>query len=309
MTEILLTGISGQVGQELQQTLVPVGRIIAVNRQQLDLTQPQQISNAIATIQPDIIVNAAAYTAVDKAETEEELAMAINATAPQVIAEAAAKIQATVVHISTDYVFNGKNHLPYTETDPTDPLGVYGKSKLLGEEAVRKICDRHLIFRTAWVYGCRGHGNFIKTMLRLGAERTELKVVADQIGSPTWSYDLAMAIARMLAQLPSNLRTTQAPKSNSGDASLPFGTYHFTNSGVASWYDLAIAIFAEAKLLGLPLKIERVIPIPTADYPTPARRPAYSVLDKQKITQVLGEHPPHWRESLTAMLSQWQSLK
>ncbi|MGF1541829.1 MAG: dTDP-4-dehydrorhamnose reductase [Pleurocapsa sp.] len=324
MTKILLTGISGQVGGELQQTLLSLGEIIAVNRQQLDLTQPQQIAEAIATIKPDIIVNAAAYTSVDKAETETDLAMAINATAPQVIAEAAAKIQATVVHISTDYVFNGQNHLPYTETDATDPLGVYGKSKLLGEEAVRNKCDRHIIIRTAWVYGCRGHGNFVKTMLRLGAERTELKVVADQIGSPTWSYDLSWAIAQILAQLPSNLRTTQARgcdsnslrvpecpalEFNSRDASLPLGTYHFTNSGVASWYDLAIAIFEEAKLLGFELKIGRVIPIATIDYPTSAQRPAYSVLDKQKITQLLGEHPPHWRESLKAMLAQWQSLK
>jgi dTDP-4-dehydrorhamnose reductase len=294
MSQILLTGVSGQVGAELQETLLPLGKIIAVNRQQLDLTQPQQIRDAIATIKPDIIVNAAAYTAVDKAESEVDLAMAINAIAPEVMAAAAAKISATVVHISTDYVFNGKNYLPYNEIDPTEPLGVYGKSKLLGEEAVRNICDRHIIIRTAWVYGCRGHGNFIKTMLRLGAERTELNVVADQIGSPTWSYALAMAIAQMLGQLPPNL---------------PRGTYHFTNSGVASWYDLAIAIFEEAKLLGFPLTIERLIPIPTADYPTPARRPAYSVLDKQKITKLLGEHPPHWRESLKAMLAQWQTLK
>jgi dTDP-4-dehydrorhamnose reductase len=288
MSQILLTGVSGQVGAELQKTLLPLGKIITLNRQQLDLTQPQQISETIATIKPDIIVNAAAYTAVDRAESEVDLAMAINATAPEVIATAAAKISATVVHLSTDYVFDGRNYLPYTETDRTEPLGVYGRSKLLGEEAVRNICDRHIIIRTAWVYGCRGHGNFIKTMLRLGAERTELKVVADQIGSPTWSYDLAVAIAQMLSR------------------NLPRGTYHFTNSGVASWYDLAIAIFEEAKILGFPLTIERLVPITTADYPTPARRPAYSVLDKQKITQLLGQHPPHWRESLKAMLARWQ---
>ena len=292
MTKILLTGINGQVGQELKQTLIPLGEIIGVNRQQLDLTKPGQITEAIANIKPDIIINAAAYTAVDKAETEADLAMAINATAPKVIAKAASQIKATVVHISTDYVFNGKNHIPYTETDATDPLGVYGKSKLLGEEEVRIQCDRHLIIRTAWVYGARGHGNFVKTMLRLGAEKTKLRVVADQIGSPTWSYDLASAIAQMLF-LPN----------------LPLGTYHFTNSGVASWYDFAVAIFEEARKLGFPVKIERILPITTADYPTPAKRPAYSVLDIQKISQVLGEYPPHWRESLRAMLNQWHSLK
>ncbi len=288
MTKILLTGISGQVGQELQQTLIPLGTVIGVNRQQLDLTKPEQITEAIATIQPDIIINAAAYTAVDKAESEADLAMAINATAPKVIAEAASQIEATVVHISTDYVFNGKNHLPYTETDATDPLGVYGKSKLLGEEEIRKQCDRHLIIRTAWVYGSRGHGNFVKTMLRLGAERKELRVVEDQIGSPTWSYDLAIAIAQMLFL-----------------SNLPLGTYHFTNSGVASWYDFAVAIFEEARKLNFNVKIEHIVPITTADYPTAAQRPAYSVLDKQKISQILGEHPPHWRESLRAMLAQW----
>ena len=291
MTKILLTGINGQVGQELQQTLIPLGEIIGVNRQQLDLSQPEQIKEAIATIQPDIIVNAAAYTAVDKAETETELAMAINATAPKLIAEAASKIKATVVHISTDYVFNGKNHRPYTEIDLTDPLGIYGKSKLLGEEAVRKQCDRHLIIRTAWVYGARGHGNFVKTMLRLGAERKELRVVADQIGSPTWSYDLANGIAQILSL-----------------SNLPLGIYHFTNSGVTSWYDFAVAIFEEARKIGFSLKIEHISPITTADYPTPAQRPYYSVLDKQKISKLLGEHPPYWRTSLVAMLNQWHSL-
>ena len=292
MTKILLTGINGQLGQELQQTLIPLGEIIGVNRQQLDLTKPEQIREAIATIKPDIIVNAAAYTAVDKAETEVDLAMTVNATAPKVIAEAASKIKATVVHISTDYVFNGKNHLPYSETDATDPLGIYGKSKLIGEVAVREQCDRHLIIRTAWVYGSRGHGNFVKTMLRLGSQRRKLRVVEDQIGSPTWSYDLASAIAQMLSL-----------------SNLPLGTYHFTNSGVASWYDFAVAIFEEARKLNFNLKIEDILPITTADYPTDAQRPAYSVLDKQKISQVLGEHPPHWRESLVSMLIQWHSLK
>ncbi len=238
MTKILLTGITGQVGQELQETLTSVGEVIGVNRQQLDLTQPEQIHNAIAEIKPHIIINAAAYTAVDKAETESELAMAINANAPKAMAEAANKVSATLVHISTDYVFDGTNHTPYTEDEVTSPLGVYGKSKLLGETGIRQVCDRHIILRTAWVYGSRGHGNFVKTMLRLGAEREELRVVADQIGSPTWAYDIAVAITQLVSG--------QLEK---GEAAIPMGTYNYTNSGVASWYDLAVAIFTEAQKL------------------------------------------------------------
>jgi dTDP-4-dehydrorhamnose reductase len=294
MTRILLIGITGQVGQELQQTLSAIGEVVGVGRQSLDLSQPEQIQQKIAEIQPNIVVNAAAYTAVDKSESESDLAMAINANAPKAIALAAQSIGAKVLHISTDYVFNGQNHTPYLESDPTDPLGVYGKSKLLGEIAVREHCDRHLILRTAWVYGSRGHGNFVKTMLRLGSERTELKVVADQIGSPSWSYDIALAITQLIGK-------------STTDESIN-GIYHFTNSGVASWYDLAVATFAEAKQLGFPLKIEQVFPITTAEFPTPTQRPAYSVLSKAKITAALEIHPPYWRDSLRKMLIEWKTL-
>ena len=293
MSKILLIGITGQVGQELQRTLPSIGEVIGVDRSSLDLTQPEQIHSSINRIQPDVVVNAAAYTAVDKAESESELAMEINATAPKAIAIAAQELGAKVLHISTDYVFNGRNHTPYLETDPTEPLGVYGKSKLLGESGVIN-CDRSIVLRTAWVYGSRGHGNFVKTMLRLGKERTELKVVADQIGSPTWSYDIATAITQLLSK-------------SSSDPSIE-GIYNFTNSGIASWYDLAVATFTEAKQLGYPLKIERVIPITTADFPTPTQRPAYSVLSKAKITAALGVHPPYWRDSLQKMLAEWKSL-
>lgn len=294
MSKILLIGITGQVGQELQQTLPSIGEVIGIDRQSLDLSQPEQIQARIADIQPNIIVNAAAYTAVDKSESEPNLAMTINATAPKAIALAAQNIGAKVLHISTDYVFNGQNHTPYQESDRTEPLGVYGKSKLLGEIGVRENCDRHLILRTAWVYGSRGHGNFVKTMLRLGAERTELKVVADQIGSPSWSYDIAIAITQLLEK-------------SLADESVN-GIYHFTNSGVASWYDLALATFDEARQLGFPLKIEQVIPITTAEFPTPTQRPAYSVLAKTKITKTLGIHPPYWRDSLRKMLHEWKLL-
>ena len=294
MTKILLTGISGQVGQELQQTLASLGEVVGVSRQELDLSKPEQIRPKIAEIKPNIIVNAGAYTAVDKSESETDLAIAINGHAPGEMAKAAQDIGATLLHISTDYVFDGKNHTPYLETDTTNPLGAYGMSKLMGEEGVRHNCDRHIILRTAWVYGSRGHGNFVKTMLRLGKDRPELKVVADQVGSPSWSYDIALAITQLLDK-------------SLNDTSIK-GTYHYTNSGVCSWYDLAVAVFAEANKLGFPLKIEKVLPITTADYPTPTERPAYSVLSKVKITEALGVYPPHWRESLVKMLTQLHSL-
>ena len=231
MRRILLTGITGQVGRELQRTLPVLGEVMGVDRRELDFSQPEQIRRRILEIEPDIIVNAAAYTAVDRAETESEIAMAINARAPQAIAQAAQDLGATVLHISTDYVFNGKHHTPYLETDRTDPLGVYGKSKLLGEQGVAS-CDRHIILRTSWVYGSRGHGNFVKTMLKLGATRSELKVVADQIGSPTWSYDIALTITRLLSKSLTNSDIR--------------GIYNFSSSGVASWYDLAVATFTES---------------------------------------------------------------
>ena len=289
MNKILLIGSTGQVGQELLHTIEPLGELVTLTRQQLDLTHSDKIAEAIASVKPDIIVNASAYTAVDKAETDSETAMVVNATAPKIMAQAAQKIKANLVHISTDYVFDGKNHTPYLEDDATNPIGIYGKSKLLGEQAVIENCDRHIILRTAWVYGAKGHGNFVKTMLRLGADREELKVVADQIGTPTWSYDIAEAIANLIA-----------PQRDL----VVSGIYHFTNSGVASWYDFAIAIFAEAAKLGFPLKIQTVYPITTAEYPTPAQRPSYSVLSKQKYGQALDLYPPYWRDSLVKMLQE-----
>lgn len=298
MTQILLIGQDGQVGQELQKTLAPLGKVIGVGREQFDLADPESISPAIAAIAPNLIVNAAAYTAVDKAESEPELAYTINAEAPKQMAEAAQKLGAPLIHISTDYVFDGSKSSPYVETDATNPLGVYGKSKLAGETEILQIHDHHpdfrfAILRTAWVYGVRGKGNFVKTMLRLGAEREELRVVADQIGTPTWSTEIAKAITT----LSSELLSPAAPDDLSG-------IYHFTNSGAASWYDFAVAIFEEAKSLGVPLKLQRVIPITTPEYPTPAQRPAYSVLANQKIQTVLKAPAPQWRQSLRQMLTE-----
>ncbi|MBD2508066.1 dTDP-4-dehydrorhamnose reductase [Nostoc muscorum FACHB-395] len=283
---ILLIGSNGQVGKELEQTLSSYGDVTSVARPIVDLAQPDNLRNFIRAKQPQIIINAAAYTAVDKAESEPELAIAINATAPLIIAQESQKLGAFLIHISTDYVFDGNGYRPYQETDVTNPLSVYGKTKLAGEEAIRETCAHHLILRTAWVYGTFGKSNFVKTMLRLGAEREELRVVADQIGSPTWAQDIAAVIAQTIPQLTPEIS----------------GTYHYTNSGVASWYDFAVAIFEEAQQLGFPLKVERIVPITTAEYPTPASRPAYSVLACGKISAILGTYAPHWRQRLRQML-------
>jgi len=291
MTKVLLIGAKGQVGQELQLTLPQLGEVISISREELDLTNSEKIGQLIREIHPDYLVNAAAYTAVDKAETEPELAYSINATAPKIMAESAEKIQAKFLHISTDYVFDGRKNTPYLETDLTNPLGVYGQSKLRGEEEIKTVNSQAIILRTAWVYGSYGKSNFVKTMLRLGKEREELKVVVDQVGSPTWAKDIAAAITHLLI-----------------NADNPAGIYNFSNSGVASWFDLTKAIFEEAKISGIPLKIQRVIPITTAEYPTPAARPAYSVLSSQKISQQLGYIPSYWRDSLKAMLNQLFNL-
>jgi len=286
MKQILLIGSSGQLGRELQQTL-PSDALVSVARDTLDLSQPDRIRQLILEIHPHVIINAAAYTAVDNAETETELAYAINAIAPAIMAKAANHIGATLIHISTDYVFNGRKGTFYQEDDDPNPLNVYGASKLAGEENIRQGCDRHLILRTSWVYGVHGKGNFVKTMLRVGADRPEVRVVADQVGTPT----SARSIAEVITQLIPSLETSEA-----------MGTYHFTQSGVASWYDFAVAIFEEARRLDFPLEVERVAPIATADYPTPAQRPLYSVLSTQKLSTWMATSFPHWRQELRQML-------
>ncbi|MDM3860658.1 MAG: dTDP-4-dehydrorhamnose reductase [Aphanizomenon gracile PMC644.10] len=287
---ILLIGSNGQVGTELQHTLSSNYKVITVARPEIDLTQPEKLRQIIRETQPEIIINAAAYTAVDKAESEPENAHIVNTLAPQILAEESQKSGSFLIHISTDYVFNGNSNHPYQETDNTNPLSVYGQTKLAGEIAIQNICSQHLILRTAWVYGTYGKSNFVKTMLRLGKERPEVRVVADQIGSPTWARNIALAITQIIPQL----------------ASETAGIYHYTNSGVASWYDFAIAIFEEAEKLGFPLKIENIIPITTPEYPTPAKRPAYSVLACEKISKVLGTYSPHWRQELRLMLKELQ---
>lgn len=303
MSRILITGANGQVGQELLRSLAPFGEVIAGDRSRLDLTCPDQILHAIQDIQPDVIVNAAAYTAVDQAESHVELANAVNGTAPRLLAELARASKATLIHLSTDYVFDGTQQTPYREDDLPQPMGAYAQSKRLGELGIEQVFGSepgYIILRTAWVYGVYGQTNFVKTMLRLGSERQELRVVADQIGSPTWAHDLAQAIAGFTARA---LRTA-IPPANGLDTPLPppTGIYHFTNTGTASWYDFAIAIFAQARSLGFPLTVQRVIPISTAEYPTLAKRPAYSVLSGDKTAAVLGGYPQHWQQGLQQML-------
>lgn len=292
---ILLLGAQGQLGQELQKALPTMVELIAVGKETVNLAIPEQLHEVILPVQPDIIVNAAAYTAVDRAESEAELAHTVNQKSPTVLAEIAKTLGALLVHISTDYVFDGTQSHPYTESDSPHPQSVYGHSKWQGEEGIRHIWNQHIILRTAWVYGTQGKGNFVKTMLRLGKERSDVRVVDDQIGSPTWAKDIGDAIASLIHHWSSSDSATQAEI---------YGTYHFTNRGVASWYDFAVAIFAEAQSLGFPLQIERVIPITTSEYPLPAPRPAYSVLSNSKITPILGKPAPHWRQSLRQMLKE-----
>lgn len=284
MTKILLFGSQGQVGIELTNTLALLGELVKVDRTIVDLTNSSKIRDVIQQIKPNIIVNAAAYTAVDKAESETDLAYQINAIVPKIIAEESNKIDSKLIHISTDYVFDGKSNTPYLERDLTNPLGVYGKSKLKGEENIRENIDNYVILRTAWVYGIYGKGNFVKTMLRLGKEREQIKVVIDQIGCPTYAEDIAIVINKIINKF--------------GDENNIKKLYHFTNLGVCSWYDFAINIFNQAKKMGYDLKVKEVLPIATSEYPTPAQRPAYSVLNTRKISQELDCFPPYWQDSL-----------
>jgi dTDP-4-dehydrorhamnose reductase len=286
---ILLTGCNGQVGWELARTLSSLGEVVATDSKTLDLADADAIRRLMAEARPRIVVNPAAYTAVDKAESEAERAYAINAVAPGILAEEAEKLGALLVHYSTDYVFDGSGETPWREDDATGPLNVYGASKLAGEQAIRERCRRHLIFRTSWVYGARG-ANFLLTMRRLMRERPELKIVADQIGAPTWCRHLAEATAQVLAQVQSPFRGADKPE--------PWGVYHMTNAGETSWHGFAATI----EELDPPATPARLLPIPSSDYPTPARRPLNSRLDNGKLERVFGLRLPEWREALRLCL-------
>ncbi|MFK5970517.1 MAG: dTDP-4-dehydrorhamnose reductase [Candidatus Marithrix sp.] len=289
--KILLIAPTGQVGWELHRCVQPLGQVLAVGRNKaqtfIDLADPDSIRSVIREIKPDIILNAAAYTEVDKAEKESELAYTINGTAPSILAEESLRLQSLLVHYSTDYVFDGTNDKPYTETDPVNPMGVYGASKLAGEQAIIAIGGKYLILRTAWVYGLRG-SNFLLTMQRLAKERKELKVVADQIGSPTWSRIIATATAHILAQLNSPLYPIDIKELS--------GIYNLTCNGQTNWYEFAKSIIAQYE------NQPNILPIPTADYPAPAKRPMYSVLSNEKITKTFGIELPDWDKCLKLCL-------
>jgi dTDP-4-dehydrorhamnose reductase len=287
--KILLTGSRGQVGWELARSLATLGEVIALDSSQLDLTDTDAIRHTVAEIKPRIIVNPAAHTAVDKAESEVDLAHAINATAPGVLAEEAEKLGALLIHYSTDYVFDGSGETPWQEDDATGPLNVYGATKLAGEQAIQANCRRHLIFRTSWVYGLRG-ANFLLTMRRLMRERPELKIVADQIGAPTWCRSLAEATAQVLAQI-------EAPN-RGADKPLPWGVYHMTNAGDTNWHGFAQAILDFDAPVNLANAPARLLRIPSSEYPTPARRPLNSRLNNDKLERVFGVRLPDWREAL-----------
>jgi dTDP-4-dehydrorhamnose reductase len=291
--KILVTGKSGQLGQSLkalvnkEQSTVD-NRLVFnfVGREELDLSNPESIEAYFANNQFDVIINCAAYTAVDKAESEPGLADQVNHLAVKQLAEIAKQQDATLIHISTDYVFNGQNYKPYIESDQTDPQSGYGATKLKGEQAIQAINPKGCIIRTSWVYSEFGN-NFVKTMLRLGKEKDQLGIIFDQIGTPTYAGDLAEAILQIIDALHSKLNIKNSTFCN---------VYHYSNDGVCSWYDFAQTIFEYAKIHCV------VLPIETSDYPTPAKRPHYSLMNKAKIKEVYNLEIPYWKDSLKKCL-------
>ena len=286
--KILLIGKNGQVGWELRRTLAPLAEVVAVDYPEINFTDAPALRQFVAGTHPSVVVNAAAYTAVDKAETETELCQQVNAVAPGVLAEAAKKVGALMVHYSTDYIFDGAKTSPYVETDAPNPLGAYGRSKLEGDRAVKASGADHLIFRLCWVYGARGQ-NFMLTMQRLAREREKLRVVGDQLGCPTWSRMIAGTTALALKQVLAG-----------ADRSAYNGEYHLAAFGQANWAEFASRII---ELMPETEKKCRVVErITTAEYPTPARRPAYSVLDCGKLQKTFGLRLPDWETSLRQVL-------
>ena len=293
--KILLLGCGGQVGWELQRALAPLGQVLAHDADTANFTQPHQVAELVRQARPDVVVNAAAHTAVDKAESEPDLARLINATTPGLVAQEAAKLGALMVHYSTDYVFDGSGTAPRDEAAPTAPLSVYGQTKLEGEQAIQASGCRHLIFRTSWVYAARG-GNFAKTMLRLAGEREALKVISDQIGAPTGADLLADVTAhavRTVCTAPDQGATLQ-------------GLYHLVAGGETSWHAYATHVIEWARAQGLPIKVApgAIEAIPTTAYPTPATRPLNSRLSTKKLCTTFGLTLPHWQQGVTRMLTE-----
>jgi dTDP-4-dehydrorhamnose reductase len=291
---ILLIGSNGQVGWELARTLMPLGSVMVPERSQYDLARLDTLTALVNSLQPDVIVNAAAYTVVDKAEEETNLAMTVNARAPGTLAAAARRHGALLVHYSTDYVFDGKQAGAYSETDAPNPASAYGRSKLAGEEAVRAAGADHLIFRTSWVFAARGK-NFLKTILRLAGEREELRIVADQFGAPTWARLIAEVTALALQQ-------DLARRKNGGFES---GTFNLTAAGETSWHGFASAIITAARARGATLLCRTVVPITTAEYPLPAARPANSRLAGGRLAERYGLAMPEWEDCMQLCLAEF----
>lgn len=287
--KVIITGAKGQLGSDLVEFAKAGGIEVApFSSAELDITDKAAVMEKVGELKPAVIINCGAYTKVDLAEKEEAKAYAVNRDGPANLADAAVSVKAVLVHVSTDFVFDGTRPHPYTERDEPNPLGVYGASKLAGEVEIQKRLESHVIVRTSWLYGVNG-GNFVKTMLRLASEREGLRVVYDQAGSPTWSADLAEALVSIALDIKAGNKH--------------WGLYHYSNEGVASWYDLAVAAIVEGRRLGLPIKCTHVEPILTAEYPTPAKRPPYSVFDKALIKKTFGLKIPNWRVSLREMMN------
>lgn len=291
--KILVTGKNGQVGHELMRSLAPMGEVVGVDFEECDLSQSAAINGLLDKVKPDVIVNPAAYTAVDKAESEPTVAHAVNAQAPKVLALYASKRNIPIVHFSTDYVFDGKKEGAYVEDDPAGPSSVYGKTKHLGEEAVRNSAPKHVILRTSWVFGAHGV-NFLKTMLKLAQERDKLSIVADQVGAPTSAKMLADVTAEIVRQL------------LEGGAPIKYGTYHLVAGGETSWHGYAQFVIEQANALGLATKIaaKDVKAIGTRDYPMPAPRPANSRLDTTKIKDMFGITLPTWQDEVGLVVAE-----
>ena len=291
---ILLTGKNGQVGFELQRALAPLGTVHAVGSSECDLADAGALRALIQSVKPQLIVNPAAYTAVDRAESDQEKARAVNTVAPGVMGEEAQRLGAAVIHFSTDYVFDGDQTMPYAESDAVGPQSVYGQTKLDGERGLAQATPRHVILRTSWVVGAHG-GNFAKTMLRLAAEREELKVVADQYGAPTSAALLADVTAHLARQI-----------QREGATTFPFGTYHLAAGGETSWHEYAQFVIGEAIKAGKAIKAtpDRVLPIPASAYPTPAKRPQNSRMDTSHLQHTFGLQLPHWQQGVSHILQQ-----
>ncbi len=286
--KVLLTGANGQLGFSVQKTCPEGIELIALDRNALNLAKPRDMGSQLAMFDVDAVINAAAYTLVDRAEEERELAFSVNAEAVSVLAAYCQEHSIPLIHISTDFIFDGSQSVPYKIDDKPNPLSVYGESKAIGENNALAICKKAYVIRTGWVY-CEHGNNFVKTMLRLAAERNNITVVSDQIGTPTYAVHLAEAVWRLLAL---------GPKSR---------IFHFSDAGVASWYDFAVAVFEQAYNLNLIDNKPEVSPIAGSEYPTPALRPAYSVLDKKSSWDTLGIKPHHWQVGLSKMLNELKS--